>query len=100
MPRSRWAVVPASTRTMAINNRPMVSLREASGARIFLIGFKAFHRKKDSPSPPYSGERVGVRGRSRVALLTEWPLTLTLSPEYGGEGTRKTQDMGGPPMPL
>src|SRR6185437_3607646 len=41
-----------------------------------------------SPSPSYSGERVGVRAGRQVALLTLWPLTLTLSPEYGGEGTR------------
>jgi hypothetical protein len=40
------------------------------------------------PSPLYAGERVRVRGRStRDSLSKKMPLTLTLSPEYKGEGT-------------
>ena len=41
-----------------------------------------------SPSPVLRGEGWG-EGRSRVAQLAERPLTLTLSPEYRGEGTRR-----------
>ena len=49
-----------------------------------------------SPSPLYSGERAGVRGffNSQFAVFNCYfsirykrPLTLALSPEYGGEGT-------------
>ncbi len=43
-----------------------------------------------SPSPLYSGERAGVRGERGIfrRLLNDRssPLTLTLSPEYRGEG--------------
>src|SRR4051794_3997968 len=46
-----------------------------------------------TPSPLYSGERAGVRGIARAALVIRRrasrnrPLTLTLSPAYRGEGT-------------
>jgi hypothetical protein len=45
------------------------------------------------PLPLYSGERAGVRGFAQWTLVVdprssrEPPLTLTLSPEYRGEGT-------------
>src|SRR5688572_7661383 len=42
-----------------------------------------------TPSPPYSGERVGVRG----ACSQYAPLTLALSPEYGGEGMNAIERM-------
>jgi hypothetical protein len=35
----------------------------------------------------YSGERDGERGTGSIAQLAGQPLSLTLSPEYGGEGT-------------
>src|SRR5215210_8719473 len=44
-----------------------------------------------SPSPLYSGERAGVRGSS-LRTLERRPLTLTLSPEYRGEGTESNRD--------
>ena len=47
-------------------------------------------RGAPAPSPLYSGERAGVRGFSRAAQFAEPPLTLTLSPEYRGEGTRNS----------
>jgi hypothetical protein len=37
----------------------------------------------------YSGERAGVRGDFLSPLQQKKPLTLTLSPEYKGEGTRR-----------
>ena len=41
-----------------------------------------------APLPRYSGERAGVRGCSACELSKQLPpLTLTLSPEYRGEGT-------------
>ena len=45
-----------------------------------------------TPSPPYSGERAGVRGGLRkhfgkLKCLHARPLTLALSPAYRGEGT-------------
>ena len=40
-----------------------------------------------SLSPVRGGEGWG---EGRAMQLAEWPLTLTLSPEYRGEGTRKT----------
>src|SRR5262249_25605979 len=44
------------------------------------------------PSPLYSGERAGVRGHfCWWRIVPQRPLTLTLSPEYGGEGTRPEQ---------
>ena len=44
------------------------------------------------PLPRTRTERAGVRGHClRAAQLEAWPLTLTLSPEYGGEGTRKNR---------
>ncbi len=48
-----------------------------------------------APSPPYAGERTGVRGLAKTSqeklILNDAPpsgspLTLTLSPEYRGEG--------------
>ena len=39
------AVVPASTRTMHITNRTMVSRSDANGARMVLSAFNSFHRK-------------------------------------------------------
>jgi GNAT superfamily N-acetyltransferase len=47
------------------------------------------------PSPPYSGERARVRGSgpagSEATHESDRPLTLTLSPDYRGEGTRLAQ---------
>jgi hypothetical protein len=40
-----------------------------------------------SPSPLYSAERPGVRGFADASTTAAIPLTLTLSPEYRGEGT-------------
>ena len=46
---------------------------------------------KNTPSPRVNGERAGVRGNQpggfhRRNERTAFPLTLTLSPETGGEG--------------
>ncbi len=51
------------------------------------------------PSPPYPGERVRVRGRElanviNLKLASPRPLTLALSPDYRGEGTRAHRDGG------
>jgi len=47
---------------------------------------------RPAPSPLYSGERAGVRGDSpELRPSQKWPLTLTLSPEYGREGTRHSR---------
>jgi hypothetical protein len=48
-------------------------------------------RLNNPPSPRGSGERVGVRGNDTPLFTGEnqipmRPLTLTLSPETGGEG--------------
>jgi hypothetical protein len=43
-----------------------------------------------APSPPYSGERAGGEGPlGELRHPQEWPLTLTLSPEYRAEGTER-----------
>src|SRR6185437_2358912 len=47
--------------------------------------------RSGSLSPVLRGEGWGEGPGVKVALLPEWPLTLTLSPEYRGEGTRATQ---------
>src|SRR5687768_18345666 len=39
-----------------------------------------------TPSPPYSGERVGVRGRAPTSATSRSTPHPALSAEYGGEG--------------
>jgi prepilin-type N-terminal cleavage/methylation domain-containing protein/prepilin-type processing-associated H-X9-DG protein len=64
----------------------------------------ASHAELRTPSPLYAGERAGVRGLARVALVVapcpsrDRPLTLTLSPGYRGEGTRGARRS--PELPL
>jgi hypothetical protein len=61
---------------------------EAGGSGVTLD-----HGELRTPSPLYAGERAGVRGFAPAARVVApyssrtRPLTLTLSPEYRGEGT-------------
>src|SRR5687768_16290099 len=75
---------PARTATVVNRVRQnMVFLHQGGGLGAGLSPF---------PSPPYAGERVGVRALLRSVLK---PLTPALSPGYRGEGVKALLLRGG-----
>src|SRR6185437_11801890 len=100
--RSVTALVFRHTCRVGVLAHRCVYCSAANGGRV-RPPYKLARPHSGSLSPVLRGEGWGEGPFSRGAHFPERPLTLTLSPEYRGEGTRKiartrTRSFGNPSM--